>query len=487
MAVIKDPDSKRGIEEALLHVSRGWFPVNSAVVGMVRDRMRDGSYRNRYDLLLSDLKKDLGLFTFCLRQVGSVIDGPVHHRSPAEILSSLELEKFENLLARTQSVVGVHAVDPTQRAQLMRLRHSIISASTAETLAGKSKLDPQQAFLVATVRQLGLNLVAWNYPRIYAKALHSAGKGEGDLEELLLRTLGYSPLELGARSALDWCEHPDTQAVISNDSSALSVGVSKHAQKMKHLCEVGEVLAQIHDPEYFPKAVAHWQATSTELEQQLGSEGLALIKGKVDGYTSGYAALIPSGFKCEINPHKALQDAVGLISDRLFEDNQFAHRCPPGIVEMFRQLYRSILPGRPSPNAIKELVERIIPALGFERGCVYLVDQKKLQAVPMLRIGDVAIDRFRPLNCSDTGSSIHPVVEALSYQAPIIQENAFINGDQVAHVTGVFGTKEKVGVLYLEMSPELRDGDRAHILHFFKAVREALNDSLNMRPGNTAP
>lgn len=483
MAVIKDADSRRGIEEALLHVSRGWFPVNSAVVAMVRDRLRDGSYRNRYDLLLSDLKKDLGLFTFCLRQVGSVIDGPVHHRSPAEILSSLELDKFESLLAKTQTVMGVHAVDPTQKAQLMRLRHSIISASTAEALAGKSKLDPQQAFLVATVRQLGLNLVAWNYPRIYAKALHSAGKGEGDLEGLLLRTLGYSPLELGARSALDWCEHPDTQAVVSIDTPSLGVAVSKQAQRMKHFCEVGEILAQIHDPEYFPSAVAQWQTTASELERQLGSDGFALIQGRIEGYSSGYAALVPTGFKCEVNPDKALQEAVGHISNRLFESNQFAHRCPPGIVERFRQLYRSISPGRPSPAAIKELVEQVIPAIGFARGCVYLVDQKKLQAVPMLRIGDVTIERFRPLNCSDTGSSIHPVVEALSYQAPIIQENAFINGDQVAHVTGVFGSKEKVGVLYLEMSPELRDGDRALILHFFKAIREALNDSLNMRPG----
>ncbi len=476
----RDSEARRGIDEALVHVARGWFPVNGAVLSLVQDRVRDGSYSNRYDLLLADLKKDLGLFTYCLRQVGSVIDGPVQHRSPAEVLMSLELEKFEALLSQTKQVVGVHTVDPTQKTQLMRLRQTLMSAATAETLASHSKLDAHQAFLLATVRQLGMNLVAWNYPRIYTKALLSSGKGEGNLETLLLRTLGYSPLELGARSALDWCEHPDTRAVLGQDGGMNGIAVSKQAEKFSQFCEIGEVMAQIHDPEYFPAALASWPKVAAQLEQQLGPEWQALIQAQAEQYSAGYGVLVPGGFKCEINPEGARRDAISHLSLRMFENNQFAQKCPPGIADIFKQLYRSVTPGRPSPLAIKEFAEQVVPALGFERGCIYLIDQRKLQAVPMLRIGAVSIDRFRALNCSNMGGAVHPVVEALSYQTPIIQENAFINGEQVAHVTGVFGNKEKVGVLYLEMSTELKDGDRAHSLLFFKALREALNACLSM-------
>jgi hypothetical protein len=361
----------------------------------------------------------------------------------------------------------------------------VVSSSTAELLAERYKLDPNQAFLLAMVRQLGLNLVAWNYPRIYSKALTSASKGEGELEELLFKTLGYSPLELGVRSSLDWCHHADTQAVLGVEDFLGGLGsdpdITQQAEKFREFCEAGEVLAKMHDPEYFPKAISRWSRVSRDIEKYLGPSGLQLIQARVEQQGSGYLSLVPAALKLDLNPENALKVAVGNISERLFEGNGYAAKCPTFFAEQFRNLYRHIVPGQPSPTAIKELVEHVIPNVGFLRGCVYLVDQKKLQAVPMLRIGDGPIDRYRPLSCGDSGRAPHPVVEALSYSAPIIQEDAFLNGGQVSHVTGVFGNEEKLGVLYLEMSPSMRAGDRQQAILYFKAVREALNDCLNMR------
>ena len=482
---IKESDGRRGMAEALTHVGKGWFPANSAVLNLVRGRMRDGSYEGQVSLLFSDLKKDLSLFTFCLKQVGKVIDGPVKHRSPAEILGSLEVEKIAEIISLAESSLGLHSIDPTQKAQVMRLRHSIVSSSTAEVLAEKAKLDSNQAFLLATVRQLGLNLVAWNYPRIYAKALVSAGKGEGELEELLFKTLGYSPLELGVKSSLDWCHHADTRAVLFSDDFAGGLGndsqVTQQAEKYREFCEAGELLAKLHDPEFFPKAAARWQGVSQGIERLLGPTALQVIQSRAEQQGSSYLNLLPGALKLDFSPETALRDAIGSLCQRLFEQNGYAVKCPTLFAEQFRSVYRQIAPGQPSPAAIKALVEIVIPSLGFVRGCVYLVDQKKLQAVPMLRIGDATIDRYRSLSCGDSGKAAHPVVEALSYSAPIVQEDVFLNGDQVSHVTGVFGNEEKLGVLYLEMSPSLRTSDRQQTILYFKAIRETLNDSLNMR------
>jgi hypothetical protein len=63
---------------------------------------------------------------------------------------------------------------------------------------------------------------------------------------------------------------------------------------------------------------------------------------------------------------------------------------------------------------------------------------------------------------------------------PIVEENVVLNGDFVSHVTGKFGNIDKVGILYLEMTEALREVDRENRLLYFKAIRQCLNDCLNL-------
>lgn len=475
-------DTRKETEEAVQHVLRGWFPVSRQVLDRIKLRAAEGDYSKHPRALFEDLKQDQALFTLCLRQLEILVPEDLRGESPAQILSSLEQEKLTRLLAIPDSALSTHSIDPNSKPHSMRIRHSVISASTVEALAEGAHIDTGKAFLCASVRQLGLNLVAWNYPRIFAKALATVSKGTDTLEEALFKVLGYSPLQLGIRAAVGWSEAPEIALALGaeTEADASTVGSSPSAVVIKRFCEVGELVAQANDPEHFPSAAARWSSVVRELTDQLGPNALELVQAKIEANGEAYFAASNGAFKADLTGERNVKVALTQLGTRLLEQNTYATKCPATLQEKFRSVYQAVIPGQASPTAVKFLVDEVIPALGFMRGCVYLVDHRKAQAVPMLRIGDVALDRFKALNCSQSGAQAHPVIEALSYSAPIVQENAFVHGDRVSHVTGTFGGREKTGVLYLEMTRELSGMDRQLALTYFKAVKQALNDCLNM-------
>ena len=488
------PASRRGMDEALRYVSKNWFPVNPGVLKHIQTKIKAGQYQENVTALVTDLKTDLSLYSWCLMRLKDFTGEQDATRNPAEVLLSLELEKMQKLLSVPEDQVSIHHMTPDMKAQAIGLRHALISSSTAEVLAEKAQLDSQTAFMCASVRQLGLNLVAWNYPRIYSKALAAMSGSEARLDEELLKVLGYSPLQLGFRAALDWNQCIDFQkmagidaaetgsAKLSSGKAGSSASDDSPTAQMRRFCEIGETLARINDPEHFPHAAREWEDVVGELNYYLGPQGVAVISERLKQHGSNYQQFSSALFKLEITPEKSLKVAHTQYSNKLYEQNTYIRKCPEEAQPAFQRVYAAMVSGAPSSAAVNLLVSLVIPMLGFSRGCVYLVDPNKLVISPMLRVGDAPLSRYRPLSASNTGSNQHPVVLALSYSAPIVQEGAIVNGDQVSHVTGVFGTRDKSGVLYLEMKEDLaKEVDRTKALLHFKAIRQTLNDCLNLR------
>lgn len=480
------PASKaRALDEAVGYVTKGWFPVNTNLLKEIKQKLKDGFYKNNIGGLIDDLKGDLSLFTYCLRRLQEVIKQDQFAASPADILMSLEVEKMSTMLDVPEDEISIHQFNPSMKPQAICLKHALISSATAETLAEKAHVDPRHAFLCAGVRQLGLNLVAWNYPRIYSNALTGLGRSEEDLDVALEKVLGFSPLDLGVKVALGWNSCPDTQTALGCENEAegeaiQTPGKGSAGEKIRRFCEIGETIARINDPEHYPGAVKQWDKVSAEVNRYLGPRGLSLIAQRIENNTAGYRELSEVLFKIDIAPEKNVQFAQAQHIQKLVENNQYLRKLKVELRDRFKAAYECLVSAGVSPQALKILVGEIVPALGFVRGCIFLVDSQNTMLVPMLRVGDAPLSRYRPLNCADPGDSTNPIVGALNYTAPLIQENVVLFGEQVSHVTGTFGNREKTGVLYLEMSEQLAQADRQELIIYFKAARQCLNDCLNL-------
>ena len=162
-------------------------------------------------------------------------------------------------------------------------------------------------FSCAFARQLGYALIAYNYPRIYTQALSALKKDGDQFDQALRKVLGISPLQLGVACSVPWTENLALQIGMNaveidalEDKNASNQPAILEGSNMKRLCEVGESLARLNDPEHFPSSAKRWHEMSAEIDSLIGPDGLALINARVRAVEGKYTALSATLFKSEI-------------------------------------------------------------------------------------------------------------------------------------------------------------------------------------------
>ena len=97
--------------------------------------------------------------------------------------------------------------------------------------------------------------------------------------------------------------------------------------------------------------------------------------------------------------------------------------------------------------------------------------------VPRLAIGSAKLNQFKALQYNTYSYNADPVVAAFRSSVPMIKESDDGNPSLIA---AALGEHQRAGVLYLELSQELADDAHANPMLYFKAIRQAFNDCLNL-------
>jgi hypothetical protein len=195
----------------------------------------------------------------------------------------------------------------------------------------------------------------------------------------------------------------------------------------------------------------------------------------------GYSNLMPEIRKTISSPAQNARNATAQIGMKLFQANTYIPKCSADLQERFKRVYGYVLPDRASDQAIAALMGIVFPYTGFTRGCIYIVDQRTNALVPRLRVGDCTLSRYKALNGSLVNPDGSPIVEALYCRVPIKQENVFLHGELVSHISGALGNAEPVGVLYLEVTEALVESGSITSLIYFRAVRQCLMDCMGIK------
>ncbi len=459
----------RRLERAREHVSKMWFPPDPELLRRVRSGLASGAYDLDIDFLIDEIRDDFALFTFSLKGLTVVladegVEAP-HGLSPIEILRWAGLPRLRRIFGGADESISFHNLREVSDFQAARLKEAIVSASTAEVLAEHGALDPDTGYSTALLRQLGLTLIAWNYPALYRRSL--AAQDADGLDEVLTRALGFSPAHLGGAVMRDWPLTGEIHAAVFEPSRAKRVSPPG---RLEHICRIGEMLARANDPENHPSAAADWQHVRRELEDSLGADGLHVIQARSRDNGRHYATLDIVGLEdiTELDPARRVHVHTGTA---LLRGNRHIKHCPPLLARKLKDLYANIVPGRIDRANVNTLVREIIPSAGFSGGAIFILDPIELRLVPRLRIGE---PRLRTLSTLTVSGSRDPVMTAFQCRAPVQESSEF----GIAILSGCIGGEHRAGVLYLEFPQILASGPR--IATAFKAIRRALDDCLGL-------
>ena len=475
------------LKRACQHVSDLWFPVNGALLAKIRDGLRTGAYERDIELLLGEVKSDLSLFTYCLRELSKLLKqeqaavGSL--ANPIEFLRNAGLQRLRKILDVNENTVSRHALVTMSSFQKVRLEEALVSASTAEVLATDAGLDPVVGFSAAILRQLGHTLIAWNYPTVYQRALGSLKRGT-DLDVEIARVLGFTPSVLAGAIIQEWGIHPELKSVVTAevpvDEDAIGSEVPAIAQTLTTICKVGEALARANHPDTYPTALEDWRFAKSEITQRIGEEGLSAIKERFAESCISYVELVPQVFRGGM----ILDPEVQVLKHRqgtLLDHNPYVAQCQPDLRARLQELYERIAAGPVDKTNIRVLTHEIIPAAGFRGGCVYTVDPANRILIPQLEMKPVRMRRVAAVPFRDFDDSGDVIATAFQCNAPIAQHLLEPREGVGGFIAGVLGFSQRVGVLYLELPEDAVDDAEANYTVHFKAIAQALNDALGLR------
>lgn len=490
MQTATDISADESLNKAVVHVNTGWLPVQSPVLEKVRDGLKLGIYASRRELLLHDIKQDLSLYMFCLRELGSNLsrqkgaeeaEAATRGLSPREIFEISDLGRLETMLAQAERPISAHDVNSMTPLQAQRFRESMLSASTAEILAAKKEIEPETAFSCGLIRQLGLTLIAWNYPRVYSKAISSIGEND-TLDSQLEKVLGFSPNSLGQRLAQQWNLSAEILEASSLSQEAKgdlrTTSGSDPAGMLAKICEVGEALARANEPDIYPTAEKDWQWAQSNIAEQLGPQGVENILEKAKEHSRSYLSTMPAmkDFAAESNIKDLIASSQYAASK--LAKNSYLKTCPPRIRERLAAVYSGLRPGKISRDNLRQLLFHVLPASGFNSGCIYMLDPQTRALMPQTKIGELPAERAKPVKLSSSLSHLDLVSSAFSLKTPL-KEDGYSKDEQASIlIASSLGSASSVGVLYLEILKE-EVGEQDPI-NTFRAIRQTLCDCLNL-------
>lgn len=468
------------LELAAKQSLESWLPMNPQSVAEIRSRLEVGGYGSDLSALLNDVRKDISLYLYCLKELS-----PLKPRSaPDKVFEAAGIDGLHAVLIKSSAAQSAQPFTSTTALQAKRLQEALISASTAQTLADKSGMNSEDSFACGVMRQLGLLLIAWNYPHVYSRAMTSTASNK-QIDIMLHKTLGFSPALLGISVARDWELAPEVRHAMG-DTNATSGLAAERANQAKQLgeqftkfCKIGEALARANDPEHYPNATTDWKTAEQGIREILGPRGMQLVLANVQDNSSAYLKANPELFK-NATPIASPTHTMSPHAKGLLDKNIYLKHCPESTKQQITEIYTDLLPGEISREIVNRLVRIVIPSAGFDKGCVFMLEPFSLTLVPMVKIGNAPASVVKETKLSESWAATDPVATAFQCSAPIKQDEQGDDGKSHPFIAAALGQNQKAGVLYLELSEFLSASPNTDPMVVFKAIRQCFNDCLNL-------
>jgi HDOD domain len=478
----KTPLANNALLQAVTYVNDGWFPINPETLNEIKEKLKAGVYNQNYDLFIEDIKSDLSLFGFCIKELCNQLEKctTLEEVSPKALIKKAGIEKLKLILNSLHPSNFRHSLSNTPEHNIDRLSETLVSACTSESLANSQAIDGDLAFSCAIFRQLGLTLVAWNYPHVYQKVLQT-NSSRFEIELAISRILGFSPTTLGIACAKSWKLPNIVLQAMGDKNAKLSSESNTHSKlgsTLEKFCQIGELFAQITIGKPEKNNPSDWSRASNEILKNIGQQGFDIIKKRIEQTSQYYLKSLPGIFNIPeiVSTTKNPRISKGII---LYKNNPYINKLHQDIQKELSSLYTLIAPDTLSKEVVEQLTSKAIPSSGFLKGCIYLLDAGTTRLMPRLAIGESKINQFSEIDYTSAEAKRNFIVEAYGSNTTILQHKITLSGYKIKALAASLGNTQRAGVLYLEPSTQLSESNQDQLM-IFKALLTTLNDCLGL-------
>lgn len=487
--------------------SEQWFPVNPELLQQINRRLSCGDYNTNRERLINDLQQDPSLFLLCLKRLLTLAKNEGRDCSKlGEIFRTTDLAVFRSAMPRKASDASIHSLDTMNSAQASRLRQTNLSATTAQILAEKTTNDPMTAFSCAILRQLGLTLIAWNYPNVFANLISHQQPGT-KIDDLLAKTLGFSPTLLGVVIARKWGCSPVILDAVGSDTENLTDKERRTAETFTKICEIGELFAKAAGEEDYPEQRGDWQNALFEIAEYAGSTELISIKESLFKACKKYIKFAPALLNWSIEGQVSQAATTNRFTDNasaegyqaIIESSEISNKLSPRalitknvdlsacstehrshIITFYDRLAEEKLPScAPTRDLILEFAEKLVAKCGFNGLAIYMLDIESAYIKNRYYFGSIRFINNIDSN-SNLGISQELLKSAFLEREPLLTDEFRQSSVKRGAILGSFGQAQRIGVVGMEwdaISKKLQNFDP---LTTFKALRIALEQTLSI-------
>ena len=457
------------------------LPINPELLARIKQRAKDGKYGTPNEFL-NDIKNDPGLFSYCLKQAYEEARKIDPSARAWDYLEAATVERLTKLLPSSASRASPHTLETASELQAKQMQQALIAVTTLSELGKSSEIDPLLLFSSACLRQLGLGLIAWNFPRAYEAAMETPAKNDIEVEHHIANILGYSPSSLGLAIVKQWGLHNEINHLLSSrdGSNTESTTDTKFAQ-LRQLCETSEALACAFDPDHYPTAIDKLPEIEMSINAVLGPEGMKNLQGQIDEVWGDFVSAAPDKLRTSLSTKKRVKRELPAFAKKLLQDNATIKRCNPQLQEGLHLVYQEMLENQVSVASLSILLGEVVPNAGIQRGAIYVRDMSTTDTLKLQTVfGDVPREAFRPAYQIATEAIIDPLQAAIR-SGRSMRGQAMRDGTEILYFAGVINSSSiSRGVLYLESDRESYLKDREDSLAVFRTLNSALTDALQL-------
>ncbi len=480
------------LEKAYSLVDTHWFPYDRNILNELNSKIKDEAV-DRQDLLTL-IKKDVSLFLLCLKEVISTNVKPVFKtESPtiAKILEEATLEQIKNSIIAIKSRTISHSVGASSKIQKQRLSEMIVSSQAANKLTEGELAINEIAFSCSLMRQLGLTLIAWNYPRIFEKTIGKS-QSKDSLDSEFADILGFSPVMLGSTVLEKWGLPSFYIKAISDRGTLRKVkphdSIVEYRKdlfsRVSNICAAGEALARATNPTLYSTAEEDIELASEFIEGFLGKEGVLTIIASVRESLTALSLEIPPLLLSDGQQELGQSIKNNIQGNALIKNNPYLSSLPPKLHGRVSKLYQDVIPCNPPYASVSLYAKEIFPITGFSVLHVYLYDPFERKLFPSLVLGKSKLLLPKSVYLKTHAGQYDILVEALETKAPIKNTQFIGKAEEITVLASSLGDLSTVGVVYMELLQseyeKVATNTELDSLRYFKSLKILLSDCLGL-------
>jgi hypothetical protein len=447
----------RHLRRALAHIENFWLPIDTAIHYQVL-RLLDDEQAS-ISQVQHELKKDPYLYLYAVRELSRLnVSFQQAHK-----------EHFKKVLDKQTKQISPHVEEEGTDFQKHLNQQLRLELAALLTFAERTSMDLHTSYEAGVLTQLGINLIAWNYPNIFQESINAVRPSQSLVKMLTLK-LGFSPLELAQALIEEWQIEDDSRTLMNPSYIPFKLTTKvdtflERVQKLKDFCDLSHSFSKGHFPELYPSAQKDLRIAREAIAKLLGTGGFDQIKVSYERLMGVQSARLEENPTDEKGRPLASFDPPKIV-------NQLGRDLRTQFFELYEDLSLSFV-----RVSLKKITNDILAVSQFNGLCLLTFDPFSKKLVKQFSTGAIRYRETTPIN-----GALSKLAEASLYPNIITLEaippHQDFNEARTALFTALQIDDRIIGVIHVEGPFLIHDVLSGNQRNELEAMRIAIEDAL---------